>query len=131
MIGAAFVAAAAVPQLRAGEFDKKTIMTFSAPFEISGETLPAGTNVFKIAVDNRDIVIVTNPEENHVFGAFRTIPVETMNAPVKVRVTFSENPANTPESIHSWFYPGDNYGWEFLTPKAAKSTVKNPSQNAD
>src|SRR5579862_4740084 len=109
--------AAAVPRLRASEFDKKTILTFSAPVEVSGEALPAGTYVFKTLEDNRNIVMVMNSDENHLYALLNTIPIETLTVPDKVRVEFSERPANTPAAIHAWFYPGDNVGWEILSTK--------------
>src|ERR1017187_4674945 len=76
-LGVALLAAAAVPQLRASEFDKKTIMTFSAPVEISGHALPAGTYVFKTLENNRNVVMVMNSEENRVYALLQTIPIET------------------------------------------------------
>ena len=122
-LGVALLATSAVPQLRASEFDKKTIMTFSAPVEISGHALPAGTYVFKTLGDNRDVVMVMNSEENHVYALLLTIPIETSAVPDKARVEFSERPSNAPEAIHAWFYPGDNYGWEFPSPKAEKQII--------
>jgi hypothetical protein len=102
-------------------------MTFSGPVQIAGQTLPAGTYVFETAEFDRNLVIVKNRYENQVIGSFQTIPIEIPAAPNKVRVEFSESPANSPESIHAWFYPGDPTGWEFLTPK----NVKNAAQPAD
>ena len=32
-------------------------------------------------------------------------------------VTFEERAANSPEAIQAWFYPGDNYGQQFVYPK--------------
>jgi hypothetical protein len=122
-LGVALLAAAAVPQLRASEFDKKTIMTFSAPVEISGHTLPAGTYVFKTLENDRNIVVVMNSEENRVYALLQTIPTETSAIPDKVRVELSERPGNAPAAIHAWFYPGDTHGWEFPSPKAEKQNI--------
>jgi hypothetical protein len=30
---------------------------------------------------------------------------------------FSERPGDSPEALRAWFYPGDNYGQEFVYPK--------------
>ena len=30
---------------------------------------------------------------------------------------FSERPADSPEALRAWFYPGDNFGQEFVYPK--------------
>ena len=32
-------------------------------------------------------------------------------------IHFEERPSDQPEAIHSWFYPGDNFGQEFVYPK--------------
>jgi hypothetical protein len=46
---------------RADDFNKKSILTFSQPFEIPGKVLPAGTYVFEIAdtVGDRHIVRIS------------------------------------------------------------------------
>src|ERR1700677_498483 len=75
--GIALAAAIAVPQLRADETNKKTTMTFSAPVEISGESLPAGTYVFKTLDNDRDVVLVMDRDETHLITMVRTIPVES------------------------------------------------------
>ena len=33
-------------------------------------------------------------------------------------ITFSERPAGQPEALRAWFYPGRNWGEEFVYPKA-------------
>ena len=40
---------------------------------------------------------------------------ETPDKPV---VHFEERPSGSPEAVHSWFYPGENTGWEFVYPNA-------------
>jgi len=32
-------------------------------------------------------------------------------------IAFYEAPAGQPQAIRNWYYPGDNYGQEFLYPK--------------
>jgi hypothetical protein len=112
-LGATVLAAAAAPQMKASELDKKTVLSFSAPVEISGQTLPAGSYTFKTLDQDRDVVIVMDRDENRVFGTFLTVPIEAAQTPDKTRILFSEGPAASPEAIHAWFYPGDKLGWEF------------------
>src|SRR6266852_4127841 len=45
------------------------------------------------------------------------VPDYTANTPDKPMIRFEERPSGAPEAIHSWFYPGDNTGWEFIYPK--------------
>lgn len=111
--GLALAAAIAVPQLRADETNKKTTMTFSAPVEVSGQSLPAGTYVFKTLDTDRDIVLVMDRDDSHLITMVRSIPVESTSSSDKARVEMSEGVGNSPEVVHAWFYPGQTTGWEF------------------
>jgi len=111
--GLALAAAIVVPQLRADDINKKTTMTFSAPFEISGETLPAGTYVFKTLDTDRDIVLVRAGDDSHLVKIVRAIPVESATISDKTRVELSEGMGGSPEVVRAWFYPGQTTGWEF------------------
>jgi len=70
MLLAGLGALALLPGAKADEWNQKTVFTFSGPVEIPGQTLPAGTYVFKLhnSASNRHIVQVFNKDENHVFG---------------------------------------------------------------
>jgi hypothetical protein len=112
-LGVALLAATAVPQLRASDRDKKTIMTFTAPIRVSGVILPAGTYVLKTFSEDRNVVVVTNRDETQVEATVHTIPIEAPVIPNKARVELSEGSATTPEALSAWFYPGDELGWSF------------------
>jgi len=107
------------PNVLADEWNKKTIFTFSEPVQVPGAVLPAGTYVFKLAdiVGNRNIVQIFNEEENRLLATILTIPDYRAEASDKTVVTFDERPSNQPQALRSWFYPGDNYGQEFVYPK--------------
>ena len=110
---------AAPPRARADEWDQKTTVTFSGPVEIPGRVLPAGTYVFKLAdsMSDRNVVEVYNKNENHLYGIFLAIPDYRLKPAGKPVITFEERAANSPEAVKAWFYPGDNYGHEFVYPK--------------
>ncbi len=76
LLGIAFVGAIFLPQAKADEWDKKTIVTFSAPVELPGVVLPPGTYVFKLAdsASDRNIVQVFNKNESHVFATVLAVP---------------------------------------------------------
>lgn len=117
--------------LRADEWDQKTIFTFSGPVEIPGQVLEAGTYVFKFAdsASDRNIVQVFNKDENHLYGTFLAIPDYRLQLADKAIVTFEERPAGSPEAIKAWFYPGENYGHDFVYPKP-KATALAKANNA-
>jgi len=108
-----------VPAAWADEWDQKTVFTFSGPVEIPGQVLAAGTYVFKLAdsESGRNIVQVFNKDENHLYGTFLAIPDYRMKPAGKPIITFEERPAGSPEAVKAWFYPGEDYGHDFVYPK--------------
>ena len=120
-----------LPNAKADEWDKKTVFTFSGPVEIPGRVLPAGTYVFKLADSqaDRNIVQVFNKRESHLYGTFLAIPDYRMKTPSKPIISFEERAAGSPEAIKAWFYPGDNFGSEFVYPKVrAMQLAKQTNQ---
>jgi hypothetical protein len=61
---------------------------------------------------------VFNKNENHLYGTFLTIPNYRLQPAGKPIITFEERAAGAPEAVRAWFYPGENYGHEFVYPKA-------------
>jgi hypothetical protein len=101
---------------------RKTVVTFSAPVEIPGvdaQILPAGTYVFKLldSKSDRNIVQIFNKSQTHVFSTILAIPNYRLKATDKTVMTFAERAAGQPQAIRAWFYPGDNFGQEFVYPK--------------
>jgi hypothetical protein len=121
-----------MPSATADEYDKKTIVTFNAPVEIPGKALPAGTYVFKLldSTGNRNIVQIYYKDEKKLLGTVLAIPDYRMQPSDKPVITFEERPAGTPEAIKAWYYPGDNYGQQFVYPhKRAAELAKRTNQN--
>jgi hypothetical protein len=44
----------------------------------------------------------------------QAIPDYRMTTPDKPIFNFEERPSGQPEALKAWFYPGDNYGEQFL-----------------
>lgn len=104
---------------RADEWNKKTVVTFSGPVELPGIVLPAGTYVFKLldSQSNRHIVQVFNEEETKIYTTILAIPNYRLAPTGETVIRFAERPRGTPEAMRAWFYPGDNFGQEFVYPK--------------
>ncbi len=118
----ALVAFAFSPGVQADDWNKKTTVTFSQPVEVPGvgaQILPAGTYVFKLvdSASDRNIVRIFNADETHVYTTILAIPNYRLKATDKTVMTFRERPAGSPEAIRAWFYPGANWGQEFVYPK--------------
>jgi hypothetical protein len=120
------LAVALPPGARADEWNRKTEITFSGPVEIPGVhlagwgVLPAGTYVFKIldSQSDRHIVQIFNKDETKIYATILAIPNYRLRATDKTVITFRERPAGQPEALRAWFYPGRNWGEEFVYPKA-------------
>jgi hypothetical protein len=93
--------------------------------EIPGQVLPPGTYVFKLldSASDRHIVQVFNERENHLYGTFLTIPDYRMKPADKPIITFEERAADGPEAARAWFYPGENYGHDFVYPKVKAAAL--------
>jgi len=123
--GIVLAGASFAPNARADEWNKKTVITFSGPVEIPGvhlkgwAILPAGTYVFKIldSLSDRHIVQIFNKDETVVYATILAIPNYRLKATDKTVITFRERPAGEPEALRAWFYPGANFGEEFVYPK--------------
>jgi len=111
-----------VPTATADDWNKETVISFSGPVEVPGvgaQTLPAGTYVFKIldSQSNRHIVQIFNQDKTHVFTTILAIPNYRLHATDKTVITFRERPAGQPEALRAWFYPGHEWGEEFVYAK--------------
>jgi hypothetical protein len=114
----AMVGVTLAPTAAADESDKKTIVTFSAPVEIPGKALPAGTYVFKVLDTSatRNIVQVFDKDEKQLYATIMAVPDYRLKPPDKPLIKFEERVSNAPEAIKAWFYPGDSNGWAFVYP---------------
>jgi hypothetical protein len=118
MCGAALLAVCFAPVSHADEWTKLTYFTFSAPVEMPGVTLPAGTYRFELAdpESGRRVVRVSDKDGLKVRGTFLSIANQKLEAANKPLVMFKEAPAGAPEAVKAWWYPGESYGYEFVYP---------------
>ena len=112
----------ALSSAKADDWNRKTVMTFDQPFEVPGvgaQILPAGTYVFKVMdLADRHVVQIFNQAEDHVFTTILAIPNYRLRATDKTVMTFKERAEGQPEAIRAWFYPGHQWGEEFVYPKS-------------
>jgi hypothetical protein len=117
-------------QRKADEWNQKTVITFSEPVETPGvhiqgwAVLPAGTYVFKLldSPSDRHIVQIFNQDETVLYATVLAIPNYRLRATGKTVMTFRETPPGQPDVLRAWFYPGNNFGEEFVYPKEKRSS---------
>lgn len=117
---------------RADEWNKKTVLTFSQPFEIPGKVLPAGKYMFKLAdsTTDRHIVQVFTADGKRLLATVMAIPDVRLESTDKTVIKFSEVPAGSPEAIRAWFYPGNTIGQEFVYSKSRAAQLAKASKTA-
>jgi LPXTG-motif cell wall-anchored protein len=142
-LGIAFVFALAFSALlrtaRADEWDKKTTVTFSDSVQLPGTVLQPGTYVFKLADSNsnRNIVQVFDADQTKLITTVMAVPDYRLEPRGATIMRYAERPADQPPALEAWFYPGDNYGQQFVYPKSESqqlSQVNNtqvPSTGSD
>jgi hypothetical protein len=114
---------AAYAQDNAAEAKKLTEITFSAPIQVPGVTLPAGTYTFQTAEAGDHIVQIFDKDRKHIFATVLTLPNDRLEPTDKTVVMFSERPADVPQAVRMWYYPGNSVGEEFIYPRAQAMAI--------
>lgn len=94
-------------------YDKLAYMTFTAPVQIPGATLNAGTYTFRLANPDtsRNVLQVLSGDGTIVYAMFHTIPDFRTVLTEEPAVTFRETPAGVPPAVKTLFYGGEYHGY--------------------
>jgi hypothetical protein len=115
LLGATLVA----PLVMADEFEKKTVVHVTERVQLPNSILEPGQYVFRL-MDNPDrhIVLIYNADGTHLVTKVMAVPNLRLRPTSKTVFQFWETPAGQPKALRAWFYPGDNFGQEFVYPKS-------------
>ena len=105
------------PSAKADEWNKKTVITVrGGAVQIQGTVLEPGKYVLKLldSQADRQILQVFNADETHLETTILASAAYRIEPTGDTRFTLAEVPAGQPPAISTWFYPGDNYGLQFL-----------------
>jgi len=105
-----------VPNARADQWDKKTILTINESIQVPNRLLPSGKYVFKLlnSPSDRHIVQMVNSEETESLTTILAIPNHQLKLTDKSRFLFWETPSGQPKA-----YVGN----EFAYPKSTAVTI--------
>ena len=119
LVAVTLLGATALPSARADTWNKKTVVTFSQAVEVPGRILPAGTYTFQLLdpLSDRHIVQIFNADGSQIIATILAINNYRLQSTGETVMKFSERPADSPDALRAWFYPGDNFGQEFVYPK--------------
>src|ERR1700722_6391639 len=115
----------AVNEARADQWDKATELTFSDAIQVPGTVLDAGTYRFKLldSMSSRNIVQIYNGDGTRLIKTILAIPNWRLPPTGKTVLLYAERPAGQPQALQAWFYPGDNFGQQFVYPKSKASEI--------
>src|SRR5713101_3354278 len=122
LFGAALIAAAVAPPVKADQWDKKTVITINEPVQVPSccndghvVVLQPGTYVLVLvdSLSDRHIVRVFDKDQKTVVTTILAIPNYRLQPTGATTFQFWETPAGQPRAMRAWFYPGDNFGQEF------------------
>jgi hypothetical protein len=100
----------------ADESDEATFMSFSAPVQIPGHVLSAGTYLFELADHGSEpnVVQVFSSDRTVLYGTFLTVATERQDPTGDTSVTLAESESGGTPVLVKWFYPGRDIGNEFV-----------------
>ena len=106
-----------VPALKADEWDRKTNIKIDQSIDVQGTVLPPGSYAMKLlgSPANRTTVLIFNADENHLIATILAIPAYRLEPTGDTQFTFREVAPGQPHALRTWFYPGDNFGFEFAS----------------
>jgi hypothetical protein len=105
-------------------------VTFNEPVEVPGHVLSAGTYWFALmdSQADRNIVQIWNEDRSQLIATTFTVPDYRLQPTDKTTITFDEKPGEQREAIQAWFYPGEDYGHEFVYPKTRALALAQQTQ---
>jgi membrane anchored protein len=106
-------------------YDKLAYLTFTAPVQIPGATLNAGTYRFHLTNPDtsRNVLQVLSDDGSVVYAMFHTISDSRVAVTEDPFVTFRETPVGVPPAVKSLFYGGEHRGYEFVYPKGGPNMI--------
>jgi hypothetical protein len=113
----------------ADEANESTQITFSAPVQIPGQVLPAGTYTFRRANnDDLDLIQVFNADRTALLATVQTVSTDRMQTTGDTAITLAEPESGNPPLLVRWFYPGCLTGHEFVYSKEQEHEIAQARQ---
>ncbi len=123
---------ALLPNIQADEWNKKTNITVSEAVQLPScctvdhtVTLQPGEYILALvdSQSDRHIVRVFDKDQQHVITTILAVPNYRLQPTGKTVLQYWEVPAGQPRALRAWFYPGDNFGQEFVYHKQTAAEI--------
>jgi hypothetical protein len=127
---AALIGAASLSGIRADEWNKSTKVVVNEPVQVPGTVLEPGTYTFRLmdSPSDRHIVQVFNADGTRLITTVLAINNYQLEPSGHTILAFEERPIGEPVALKAWFYPGDNFGQEFVYPKQMATALSQVNE---
>jgi len=114
----------AIPAAKADDYDKMTKITVNEPVRLPTMTLQPGNYSLRLleATGNRHVVQVRD-ENGKGLGLILALPNYRLVPRGKTVLQYWETAPGQPRALRAWFFPGDQFGQEFVFPKSEASQI--------
>jgi hypothetical protein len=104
---------------QASPSNKRTILHVHNPIQIPGVVLTPGTYTVHVLNprSGQDVVQFKDESDQQVLATILAIPNKRMQVTGETELRFYEPRPGNPPALRSWFYPGMEYGVEFVYPQ--------------
>jgi LPXTG-motif cell wall-anchored protein len=124
LLVASTIGLVAIPAAKADDYDKMTKITVNEPVRLPTMTLQPGNYSLRLleATGNRHVVEVRD-ENGKGLGLILALPNYRLVPKDRTVISYWETPPGQPRAMRAWFFPGDNFGQEFIYPKEQASQI--------
>ncbi len=107
------------PSIEADGWNKITRISVNQPVDLENAALPPGYYVLKLmeSPSNRFVVQVFSADQQHLSTTILATPAFRMKPTSKTKFGFYESAPGHPMAVRTWFYPGDDFGFQFNPPR--------------
>lgn len=98
----------------ADDTSQKMTIRFSAPVQIPGQVLPAGTYRFEPTESDERLVRIFNADGTRLYATLQTISVQRSITDEDLVITVAAPESGNPNFLVDWFYPGSLVGRELV-----------------
>jgi hypothetical protein len=113
------------PSMKADEWNKMTKISINQPVDFQNVALSPGHYVLKLLDSSSDrfVVQIFSANQQHLVTTILALPAFRMNPASHTKFGFYESAPGHPTAVRTWFYPGDNFGFQFTPPPNLNGTV--------
>lgn len=120
------------PALKADDYNRQTFFTITQPLEVPGVVLTPGTYVMRLfnSSSDRHIVQFMSEDRKKQLALTFAVAADRVRPTGKTVLTMYEGSRGNPPALHTWFYPGDVVGQEFLYPREQAVRISERTHTA-